>query len=112
MDIKRLRTLAGFSSLTESHQMEEDVREHTNELLRMMDDGEIEPKAVAEMALRFMSDDDVAQMMDNEEIGDRFRDDWEYEEEDDGDDLENDYFDDLDAGDTEMDRRSDQRRGW
>lgn len=28
------------------------------------------------------------------------------------DDIEDDYFDLLDAGETEMDRRSDLRRGW
>lgn len=106
MDIKRLRELAGAPAQVN----EVDTRQHTNELLRMMDDGEIDPKAVAEMALRFMSDDDVAQMMDNEEISDRFRDD--YDDEDEDDDLDPDYFDDLDAGDTEMDRRSDLRRGW
>lgn len=44
------------------------TREATNELHRMMDDGEIDPRAVADAALRFLSEDDVRDMAHNEEI--------------------------------------------
>ena len=39
------------------------MRRQTNRLWEMMDNGEIDARAVAEMALSYMSEDDVADMM-------------------------------------------------
>jgi hypothetical protein len=39
------------------------MREYTNKLIEMMDDGLISAEAVAEMALAYMSEDDVKDMM-------------------------------------------------
>lgn len=39
------------------------AREMTSKLIAMMDDGLISAEAVAEMALAYMSEDDVADMM-------------------------------------------------
>ena len=39
------------------------MREMTSKLLAMMDEGLISAEAVAEMALAYMSEDDVADMM-------------------------------------------------
>ena len=39
------------------------MRTQTTRLLEMMDDGVISAKAIAEMALAYMSEDDVADMM-------------------------------------------------
>ena len=39
------------------------MRRQTNRLWVMMDNGEIDARAVAEMALSYMSEDDVADMM-------------------------------------------------
>ena len=39
------------------------VRVQTTKLLEMMDEGLISSKAVAEMALKYMSEDEVADMM-------------------------------------------------
>jgi hypothetical protein len=40
-----------------------DMREMTSKLIAMMDEGLISAEAVAEMALAYMSEDDVADMM-------------------------------------------------
>ena len=69
IDIHRLRELSG------QQQNEANTRASTDELHRMMDEGEIDPRAVADMALIYMSEDDVAEMMDVNEISARFRDD-------------------------------------
>jgi len=39
------------------------MRTQTNKLLEMMDEGLISAQAIAEMALAYMSEDDVADMM-------------------------------------------------
>ena len=39
------------------------MRTQTNKLLEMMDEGLISAQAIAEMALSYMSEDDVADMM-------------------------------------------------
>jgi hypothetical protein len=44
------------------------TREATTKLLAMMDEGSISAQAVAEMALRYMSEDDVADMMRSNDI--------------------------------------------
>ena len=53
------------------------MRQATNKLIDMMDEGLISAEAVAEMALAYMSEDDVADMM-------RCNDILEEEDEDDG----------------------------
>lgn len=44
------------------------MRDATNKLLEMMADGVISAQAVAEMALSYMSEDDVADMMRSNDI--------------------------------------------
>lgn len=105
MDIDRLRQLAGM--LNESVEIEEGVRDATNRIYDAMDEGILDPRAVAEACLKYMSEDEVADMAHSNEFFP-----YDDEDEDEDDDLDPDYFDDLDAGDTEMDRRSDLRRGW
>ena len=53
------------------------MRDATNKLIDMMDEGLISAQAVAEMALAYMSEDDVADMMRANDILDE-------EDEDDG----------------------------
>ena len=53
------------------------MRTQTNRLIDMMDEGLISAQAVAEMALAYMSEDDVADMMRSNDI-------LEEEDEDDG----------------------------
>ena len=53
------------------------MRDATNKLIEMMDEGLISAQAVAEMALSYMSEDDVADMMRANDILDE-------EDEDDG----------------------------
>jgi hypothetical protein len=55
------------------------MRKNTCKLLEMMDEGLIAPKTVAEMALQWLSDDDVGDMMDANEISDRFMEEEEEE---------------------------------
>lgn len=44
------------------------MRQATNKLIDMMDEGLISAQAVAEMALAYMSEDDVADMMRSNDI--------------------------------------------
>jgi hypothetical protein len=44
------------------------IREITNKIHAAMDEGTLSPLQVAEAALRFLSEDDVAQMAHNEEF--------------------------------------------
>ena len=60
------------------------MRTQTNKLLDMMDEGVISAQSVAEMALAYMSEDDVADMMRSNDILD--------EEEDDGQPTEYDEW--------------------
>jgi hypothetical protein len=53
------------------------MRTQTNRLIDMMDEGLISAQAIAEMALAYMSEDDVADMM-------RCNDILDYEDDDDG----------------------------
>lgn len=64
------------------------MRIQTNRLLEMMDEGLISAQAVAEMALSYMSEDDVADMMRSNDI---------LEEEDDGQPSEAQEWADFDA---------------
>ena len=65
------------------------MREYTTKLLEMMDEGLISGQAIAEMALAYMSEDDVADMMRANDILD---------EEDDEEDDEENIDIDLDGG--------------
>ena len=64
------------------------MREMTSKLIAMMDEGLISAEAVAEMALAYMSEDDVADMMrandilleEDEDIEDDFPLSMEYDE--------------------------------
>jgi hypothetical protein len=61
------------------------MRTQTNKLIDMMDEGLISAQAVAEMALAYMSEDDVADMMRSndildEDIDDSFPLELEYDE--------------------------------
>ena len=64
------------------------MRKETTRLLEMMDEGLISATAVAEMALAYMSEDDVADMMRANDI---------LEEEDDGQPSESQEWADFDA---------------
>ena len=48
--------------------MNTSIRATTNKILAAMDDGLLTPQQVAEAALRFLSEDDVAKMAHNEEF--------------------------------------------
>jgi len=65
------------------------TREATRRLLAMMDEGLISAEAVAEMALAYMSEDDVADMMRSNDILE--------EDEDDGQPSEHDEWMSYDA---------------
>lgn len=54
------------------------TREYTTKLLEMMDEGLISAEAVAEMALAYMSEDDVKDMMQANDIVD-YNDDEDYD---------------------------------
>jgi len=66
------------------------MRTQTNRLIDMMDEGLISAQAVAEMALAYMSEDDVADMMRCNDILDE-------EDEDDGQPTEMEEWLDFDA---------------
>lgn len=57
------------------------MRKQTNKLIAMMDEGLISAEAVAEMALAYMSEDDVADMMQSNDILEEEDDEAEDEEE-------------------------------
>ena len=56
------------------------MRTQTNRLLDMMDEGVISAQAVAEMALAYMSEDDVADMMRSNDILEEDEDDGQPDE--------------------------------
>lgn len=63
------------------------MRKQTTRLLEMMDEGLVSAQAVAEMALAYMSEDDVADMMRSNDI---------LEEEDDGQPTEQQEWESFD----------------
>ena len=67
------------------------MREYTSKLIAMMDEGLISAEAVAEMALAYMSEDDVKDMMRANDILD------EDEDEDDGQPDEAQEWESFDA---------------
>jgi hypothetical protein len=60
------------------------TREYTTKLLNMMDEGLISAEAVAEMALAYMSEDDVKDMMQANDILDEDEDEPDCDDSDDG----------------------------
>jgi hypothetical protein len=48
------------------------VREQSNKLIEMCEDGLLNPTAVVTMLVKYMSEDDVADCMDCNELSDRF----------------------------------------
>jgi len=66
------------------------TREYTTKLLDMMDEGLISAEMVAEMALQYMSEDEVKDMMLSNDIVD-------YDDEDDGQPDEAQEWADFDA---------------
>ena len=66
------------------------MRKQTTRLLDMMADGVISAQAVAEMALAYMSEDDVADMMRSNDI-------LEEEDDDDGQPSESQEWESFDA---------------
>ena len=68
------------------------TREYTTKLLNMMDEGLISAEAVAEMALGYMSEADVADMMQANDILDE-----DEEDEDDGQPDEAQEWESFDA---------------
>ena len=66
------------------------MRTQTNRLIDMMDEGLISAQAIAEMALSYMSEDDVADMMRANDILDE-------EDEDDGQPDEAQEWESFDA---------------
>lgn len=66
------------------------MREMTSKLIAMMDEGLISAEAVAEMALAYMSEDDVADMMRANDIL------LDEEDEDDGQPTEQEEWHDFD----------------
>ena len=58
------------------------MRKYTTKLLEMMDEGLISAEAVAEMALAYMSEDDVKDMVRGNDLMPWLEDDEEEEEED------------------------------
>jgi hypothetical protein len=69
----------------------DDMREYTTKLLEMMDEGLITAESVAEMALAYMSEDDVKDMCRANDILD------EEDEEDDGQPDEAQEWESFDA---------------
>jgi hypothetical protein len=65
------------------------MRKETTRLLEMMDEGLISAQAIAEMALAYMSEDDVADMMRANDILE--------EEDDDGQPSESQEWESFDA---------------
>ena len=68
------------------------TRAITNKILAAMDDGLLTPRQVAEAALRFLSEDDVAKMAHNEEF-------FFNEDEDEDDAADVDYNDEDELAD-------------
>ena len=58
------------------------ARQETNRLLEMIDEGILDPKEVVTMCVKYMSEDDVADMMDANELSERFDEDEEDYEDD------------------------------
>ena len=49
-----------------------DPREQTDRLLEMVEDGYVDPMMALKMCLKWLSEDEVAEMMDANELSERF----------------------------------------
>lgn len=49
-----------------------DPREQTDRLLEMVEDGYVDPMMALTMCLKWLSEDEVAEMMDANELSERF----------------------------------------
>lgn len=52
-----------------------DPREQTDRLLEMVEDGYVDPMMALTMCLKWLSEDEVAEMMDANELSERFTED-------------------------------------
>jgi len=52
-------------------------RKQTDRLLEMVDDGNLDPMMALIMCVKWMSEDEVAEMMDANELSERFEEDFE-----------------------------------
>jgi len=52
-----------------------DPREQTDRLLEMVEDGYLDPMMALTMCLKWLSEDEVAEMMDANELSERFTED-------------------------------------
>ena len=52
-----------------------DPREQTDRLLEMVEDGYVDPMMALKMCLKWLSEDEVAEMMDANELSERFTED-------------------------------------
>ena len=59
------------------------VKKQTEKLLTMIEEGVLNPTDVVTMCVKYMSEDDVADMMDCNELSDRFTEGWDEDEYDD-----------------------------
>jgi uncharacterized membrane protein YjgN (DUF898 family) len=62
--------------------MANEARKYTNKLLTMIDDGLLSPMAVVNMAMSYMSESDVHDMMDANELTERFTEDDDNDDDD------------------------------
>lgn len=65
-DLNRLKELAGMPREEQVNEM--DVRKVTNSLHEMMDEGILDPRQVADAALKYMSEDEVKDMAYRNEL--------------------------------------------
>ena len=54
------------------------TRPNTEKLLAMIEEGILEPTSVVKMCVKYMSEDDVTDMMDCNELSERFTETYEY----------------------------------
>lgn len=95
------------------------VRESTNLLIEMMDNGMLSPRSVAMACLGYMSEDDVSDMArsnefipDEDEEESDYEDDEDYTSDDDEESDYEDYDDDDDPSDDDDDDPSDDGRRY
>ena len=61
------------------------AREQTNKFLEMVEEGLVDPIMAVTLCVKYMSEDDVADMMDCNELSERFMEDDDYDDSMDGD---------------------------
>jgi hypothetical protein len=58
------------------------IRVHTDRLLEMIENKELDPADVVKMCVKYMSEDDVEDMMDGNELSERFDPEDDYDDDD------------------------------